>query len=148
MSELERATQEAATPLAATASDMKLAGQAARNAIDPLNQVAQNIGRATEQVAGVAQRLEVTHAAAGRLIESLGAASQRFEGVDRELAKTLAGLQSGLQGFTQEIGRFVGETDQNLAKAATQLGNLVKGLQDSLEDFEPSKIQLGNTLAL
>ncbi|MBN9597772.1 MAG: anti-phage defense protein ZorA [Afipia sp.] len=140
MSELERLTQEAATPLAATASDMKLAGQAARNAIDPLNQVAQNIGRATEQVAGVAQRLEVTHAAAGRLIESLGAASQRFEGIDRELAKTLTGLQNGLQGFTQEIGRFVGETDQNLAKAATQLGNLVKGLQDSLEDFEPSKI--------
>jgi hypothetical protein len=32
---------------------------------------------------------------------------------------------------------FVTGTDENLAKAATQLGNLVKGLQDTLDDFDP-----------
>ncbi|MDE5454894.1 anti-phage defense protein ZorA [Bradyrhizobium sp. CSA112] len=142
MTDLQRATQEAVTPLAATANEMKLAGQAARNAAEPLNQVAQIIGRSVDQIAGVAQRLDVTHTAAGRLIESLAAASQRFEGVDQELSKTLVALQNGLQGFTREVQEFVTGTDENLAKAATQLGNLVKGLQDTLDDFDP----VGNRL--
>jgi hypothetical protein len=137
MTDLQRATQEAVTPLAATANEMRLAGQAAKSAVEPLNQVAQIISRSMDQIAGVAQRLDVTHAAAGRLIEGLAAASQRFEGVDQELAKTLTGLQSGLQEFTREVQEFVTGTDENLAKAATQLGNLVKGLQDTLEDFDP-----------
>jgi hypothetical protein len=67
----------------------------------------------------------------------LTAAAQRFEGVDQELSKTLLALQNGLQAFTRDIQDFVTSTDQNLAKAATQLGNLVKGLQDTLEDFDP-----------
>ena len=79
----------------------------------------------------------MTHTAAARLIETLSAASQRFEGVDVELSKTLVALQNGLQGFTREVQEFVTGTDENLAKAATQLGNLVKGLQDTLEDFDP-----------
>jgi len=137
MTDLQRATQDAVTPLATTANEMKLAGQAARTAVDPLNQVAQIIGRSVDQIAGVAQRLDTTHAAAGRLIESLAAASQRFEGVDQELSKTLVALQNGLQGFTREVQDFVTGTDENLARAATQLGNLVKGLQDTLEDFDP-----------
>jgi methyl-accepting chemotaxis protein len=137
MTDLQRATQEAVAPLAATANEMKLAGQAARNAVEPLNQVAQIIGRSVDQIAGVAQRLDATQASAGRLIESLVAASQRFEGVDQELSKTLVALQNGLQGFTREVQTFVTGTDENLAKAATQLGNLVKGLQDTLEDFDP-----------
>ena len=142
MTDLQRATQEAVTPLAATANEMKLAGQAARTAVEPLNQVAQIIGRSVDQIAGVAQRLDATHAAAGRLIESLAAASQRFEGVDEELSKTLVALQSGLQGFTREVQEFVTGTDENLAKAATQLGNLVKGLQDTLDEFDPMGVKL------
>ncbi len=137
MTDLQRATQEAVTPLATTANEMKLAGQAARNAVEPLNQVAQIIGRSVDQIAGVAQRLDATHAAAARLIETLSAASQRFEGVDQELSKTLVALQNGLQGFTREVQEFVTGTDENLARAATQLGNLVKGLQDTLDDFDP-----------
>src|SRR5713226_4046406 len=50
MTDLQRATQEAVTPLAATASEMKLAGQAARNAVEPLNQVAQIISRSVDQI--------------------------------------------------------------------------------------------------
>lgn len=134
MTDLQRVAHDAAAPLAATANDMKLAGQAARNAIEPLGQIAQLIGRSVDQIAGVAQRLDLTQTTAARLIESLAAAAQRFEGVDQELSKTLTALQNGLQGFTREIQAFVTGTDQNLAKAATQLGNLVKGLQDTLED--------------
>lgn len=141
MNDLQRATQEAVAPLAATAAEMKLAGQAARNAVEPLNQVAQIIGRSVDQIAGVAQRLDATHAAAGRLIETLSAASQRFEGVDVELSKTLVALQTGLQGFTREVQEFVTGTDQNLAKAATQLGNLVKSLQETLEEYDPRALE-------
>jgi hypothetical protein len=142
MADLQRATQEAVSPLATTANEMRLAGQAARTAVEPLNQVAQIIARSVDQIAGVAQRLDTAHAAAGRLIESLATASQRFEGIDQELSKTLVALQNGLQGFTREVQEFVTGTDENLAKAATQLGNLVKGLQDTLEDFDP----IGNKL--
>jgi methyl-accepting chemotaxis protein len=141
MTDLQRATQEAVTPLATTANEMKLAGQAARNAVEPLNQVAQIIGRSVEQIAGVAQRLDATHTAAGRLIETLSAASQRFEGVDQELSKTLVALQNGLQGFTREVQEFVTGTDENLARAATQLGNLVKSLQDTLEEHAPRALE-------
>jgi hypothetical protein len=141
MADLQRATQEAVTPLATTANEMKLAGQAARNAVEPLNQVAQIIGRSVEQIAGVAQRLDATHTAAGRLIETLSAASQRFEGVDQELSKTLVALQNGLQGFTREVQEFVTGTDENLARAATQLGNLVKSLQDTLEEHAPRALE-------
>jgi methyl-accepting chemotaxis protein len=141
MTDLQRATQDAVTPLAATATEIKLAGQAARNAVEPLNQVAQIIGRSVEQIAGIAQRLDTTHAAAGRLIESLAAASQRFEGIDQELSKTLVALQNGLQGFTREVQGFVVGTDENLARAATQLGNLVKSLQDTLEEYAPRALE-------
>lgn len=138
ITDLQRATQDAAAPLVAGANDMKLAGQAAKSALEPLNQVAQVIGRSLDQIAGVAQRIEATHASAGRLIESLAAAAQRFEGVDQDLSKTLVALQGGLQSFTREIQSFVTSTDSNLAKAATQLASLVKSLQDTLEDFSPS----------
>ncbi|WP_316205342.1 anti-phage ZorAB system protein ZorA [Bradyrhizobium sp. SZCCHNS3004] len=137
MTDLQRATQDAAGPLAAGANDMKLAGQAAKSALEPLNQVAQIIGRSLDQISGVAQRIDATHASAGRLIESLTAAAQRFEGVDQDLSKTLLALQGGLQAFTRDIQDFVTSTDSNLAKAATQLGNLVKSLQDTLDDFSP-----------
>lgn len=137
ITDLQRATQDAAAPLVAGANDMKLAGQAAKSALEPLNQVAQVIGRSLDQISGVAQRIEATHASTGRLIESLATAAQRFEGVDQDLSKTLAALQSGLQSFTREIQDFVKSTDSNLAKAATQLGSLVKNLEATLEDFSP-----------
>jgi ABC-type transporter Mla subunit MlaD len=139
ITDLQRATRDAATPLAAGANDMKLAGQAVKSALEPLSQVAQVIGRSLDQISGVAQRVEATHASAGQLIESLATAAQRFEGVDQDLSKTLAALQGGLQSFTRLMQEFVTSTDSNLAKAATQLASLVKSLQDSLDDFSPSR---------
>jgi hypothetical protein len=55
--------------------------------------------------------------------------------VDRDLASTLDRLQTGLRGFTREVGTFVVQTDTNLAKAATHLSSSVKALEDTLADF-------------
>lgn len=139
----ERAAGDAAQPLVSTAEALKATGVAARDAIAPLSQTTQAVGRAVEQVAGAAQRLEAAASAAGQLAARMGEAAQRFEGVDRELAKTLAGLQAGLQGFTKQVGDFVVGTDQNLAKAATQLGAMVKNLEVALEDYAPQTGQSG-----
>jgi len=135
---LERAAGMAAAPLAASAGDLKAAGQAVQAAMEPLAVTSQAIARAIEQIAGVTQRFDVAAGSAARLTGSLDEAAKRFEGVDRELAKTLGGLQSGLAGFTKQIGDFVGQTDTNLARAANQLASLVKSLEDTLEDYVPA----------
>lgn len=133
----EQAAGEAAQPLVATAADLKAAGASAREALAPLSQTTQAVARAVEQVAGAAQRLEAAASAAGQLGGKMGEAAQRFEGVDRELAKTLAGLQAGLQGFTKQVGEFVLKTDDGMARAANQLGAAIKGLEGVLEDYAP-----------
>ncbi len=135
LTEFEKAVREASSPLAAASADLKIASQNARASVDPLNQVPQAFARSIEQIAGATQRLETAGSAASKLMDGMTMASQRFEGVDRELSKVFDELRKGLQGFTQQVSGFVGQTDQNLAKAATQLGNLVKSLQDTVEDF-------------
>lgn len=133
----ERVAGEAALPLTNTASDLKAAGTATRDGLAALAQSTQGVARAVEQVAGVAQRLDATASAVGELSASLDGAAERFAGVDQELARTLTGLQGGLQGFTKQVGEFVVGTDTNLAKAAIQLASLVKSLEDTLEDYAP-----------
>ena len=121
--------------MAAASADLKVASQNARASAYPLNQVAQAIARSIEQIVGATQRLETAGFAASKLMEGMTTASQRFEGVDRELSKVFDELRKGLQQFTQHVSGFVGQTDQNLAKAATQLGNLVKNLQNTVEEL-------------
>lgn len=135
VAELERAAQAAASPLVATASDLKSAGASVAEALQPLRTVAQGLRDLTEQVAGAVSRLEATQTAGARLMEAMTQAAARFEGVDRDLARTLDRLQTGLRGFTQEVGDFVEKTDTNLAKAATHLSSSVKALEDTLADF-------------
>jgi len=137
--EFERAAAGAAGPLAETSANMKAAGQAVRASVEDLTKTAQAIGRTNDQISGVATRFEATNKQVSQLTQELITASKRFEGIDADLAKTLHGLQQGLTGFTRQIGEFVGKTDQNLAKAATQLGSLVQSLESTLEDFEPAK---------
>ncbi len=136
--ELGRAARDATTPLTTTATTLSGASEGLVSAIQPLRAVAQDMTRVVEQISGAAQRAELANAGATRLIDTLDAAAKRFESVDRALATTISGLQAGLLGFTQQISTFVAGTDQNLAKAATQLGNLVKSLDDTLEDFRPN----------
>jgi methyl-accepting chemotaxis protein len=136
--ELGKAAREAATPLTATAGRLESASDTLLSATQPFRSIAQDMARAAEQIGIAAQRAEAANTGALRLIENLDATTKRFESIDRALAGTLAGLQAGLNGFTDQVSRFVAGTDQNLAKAATQLGNLVKSLDDTLEDFRPN----------
>ncbi len=140
LAELDRVTRAAATPLAASAADMRAASEAVRAGTEPLREVARAVSTAIEQVGGAAARLEVAQVGATRLAEALSDAARRFEGVDADLGKTLTGLQHGLQSFTQEVTRFVGETDGNLAKAATHIAAMVRGLDDSLADLRPARV--------
>ena len=139
----ERAAGEATQPLASSASDLKAASASAREALAPLAQSTEATARAVEQVASAAARLEAAGRAADQFSSSLNDAAQRFEGVDQELARTLGGLQVGLQSFTRQVSEFVVGTDNNLAKAATQLANLVKSLEDTLEDHAPRTSSAG-----
>jgi ABC-type transporter Mla subunit MlaD len=97
--------------------------------------VAEGLRTAMKQIGETAQRLSDAQAAAARLAEGLNLATGRFENLDRDLARTIEELQNGLRGFTQQVREFVVQTDQNLARAATQLGNLTKSLEETLEDF-------------
>jgi hypothetical protein len=139
--DFERAAAGAADPLVQTAANLNSASQTIRSAMEPLSMAIQTVGQAIEQVAGASTRFDTAAAATARLVESLNGAALRFEGVDRELANTLTGLQTGLQGFTRDIVTFVSQTDQNLAKAASQLGALVKNLEAVLEDLDPAGVR-------
>ncbi len=132
--EFERAAKDAADPLKAVAADLRAASQAASGAMGPLATAVQNISRAIEQVSGVSQRFEATQLASGQLIDSLKTATERFAGVDQQLAKVMKELQGGLESYSQEVARCVKETDQGLAKAVTQLHQLVSDLQMTIED--------------
>lgn len=139
LTEFDRAAREAASPLVATSTDLRAAGEAARGSVEPLAQAAQSVGRALDQIAGAAQRLESTQIAAERLSNTVTEAAGRFEGLDRSLAEVLSGLQTGLEGFTRQVAEVVTQTDENLAKAATQLGHLVKDLNNAIEDFTETR---------
>lgn len=136
--EFEHAAARAAEPLFKAADTINAASQSARTVMEPLAKASLEISRAVEQVSGTATGFTTVLDAAQKLTASLDGAAQRFEGVDRELAKTLDTLQAGLRDFTREIAGFVSQTDQNLAKAATQLGSLVQNLEATLEDFVPA----------
>ena len=131
--ELEAATSGAARPLAAAAADLRTSAELTRSAAQPLAETAQQARLLIEQVAGVMQRVEAVHANATKLTASIEEAARRFEGVDRNLAGVLTQMQTGLGGFTRQIATFVKETDNNLAKAATQLGAAIKGLEEALD---------------
>ena len=131
--ELEAATSGAARPLTAAAADLRASAELTRSAAQPLAETAQQARLLIEQVAGVMQRVEAVHVNASKLTTSIEEAARRFEGVDRNLAGVLTQMQTGLGGFTRQIATFVKETDNNLAKAATQLGAAIKGLEEALD---------------
>jgi ABC-type transporter Mla subunit MlaD len=102
--------------------------------VQPLREVGQSVTAAIEQINGAAQRLQGAEAGAQTLAQALTTAAQRFDGLDRELGKVVDRLTEGLQNFTQQISKFVSGTDQNMAKAATQLHGAIAELTDVLDD--------------
>lgn len=137
IAELEQAVGAATPSLASSATDLRAAGEAARASVQPLRDVGQSITAAVEQINGAAQRLQGAEAGAQTLAQGLTSAAQRFDGLDRELGRVVDRLQTGLQNFTRQVSEFVTGTDQNMAKAATQLHGAIKQLEDTLEDFRP-----------
>ncbi|MBW6398950.1 hypothetical protein KPL78_13885 [Roseomonas sp. HJA6] len=135
IADLESVVTASSAPFAVGAADLKAAGAAARDAVQPLRAVAEGLRAAMEQIAGAVARLEGTQTTSGRLMEGLTQAAARFEGVDKELARTLDELQKGLKGFTGQVAAFVTQTDSNLAKATSHLGAAVKQLEETLGDF-------------
>jgi uncharacterized phage infection (PIP) family protein YhgE len=99
--------------------------------------VGQSVIAALEQINGAAQRLHGAEAGVQTSAQGLTTAAQRFDGLDRELARVVERLQTGLQSFTRQVSEFVSGTDQNMAKAATQLHGAIKQLEDALEDYGP-----------
>ena len=83
----------------------------------------------------IAQRMDTAQNGAAHLIESLDKATLRFEGVDKDLANVLHQLQDGVSRFAADVTRFVTQTDSNLAKASTQVANMVKSLDQSIQDL-------------
>lgn len=137
INELQRAIEGATPPLTSSAGDLRAAGEAARASVQPLREVSLAVTGAIEQVNGAAQRLQSTEAGMKLLADGLTSAAQRFDGLDRELARVIERLQNGLQNFARQVGDFVSGTDQNMAKAATQLHAAIKQLEDTLDDYRP-----------
>jgi hypothetical protein len=137
--ELERALGAATPSLANSASNLRAAGEAARGSVQPLRDVGQSVTAAVEQINGTALRLQGAEASAQTLAQGLTAAAQRFDGLDHELARIVERLQTGLENFTRQVSEFVSGTDQNMAKAATQLHGAIKQLEDALEDYRPAR---------
>ena len=132
--DLDRAANDAATPLRQTAADLKSAGEASRATVASLAQAATDVRSAMEGVRGVAQTFQATHDDTSRLSRELNVAAGRFAGIDEDLAKTLTTMQVGLQGFTRQVEVFVGKVDSDFARAATHLGSLVQQLEDAISD--------------
>jgi len=133
--ELNAATGEAARPLVQAAEQLRIVADNIRAATTPLTDVAQRAAGLVDQVAMVVQRLEAMQTGATRLTDSLDKASQRFEGVDKNLAVVLTQLQAGITRFAVDVTKFVSETDSNLAKATVQVGNMIKSLDQSIQDL-------------
>jgi chromosome segregation ATPase len=135
IAQLDRAAGEAAERLRETAQGLQAAGAAAQDAMEPLRESAAGLRTAAQELAGALTRLQAAQAASGKLAEGLTLAAARFEGVDRELARTLEELQKGLQGFTRQVTEFVTQMDKDIARAINNLGSSVKDLEETLGDF-------------
>jgi hypothetical protein len=101
--------------------------------------LASSLDTAAEQIGRAAQRFDAAQAGAAQLSQEVAAAAQRFEGVDRSLATTLSALGSALDGFRQRIQEFVTNTDQNLAKAATNIAAMVRQLEAALDEHSSTR---------
>lgn len=134
--ELEQAMGKAAAPLQTSAAELATASRSTHELMAHLAQATRGIAGAVDQISGTAQRLESAAGSASKLATSLDSATQRFEGIDRDLAQTLQGLQSGLKGFAQETATFVRDIDKGLAGAVQRLAALVKELGEMIEDLE------------
>ena len=139
IADLNNATSESARPLAVATEQLRTVAESMHAATVPLSEVAQRAASLVNQVAVTAQRLEAAQSGTTKLADSMEKASQRFEGVDKNLALVLTQLQAGTARFAKDVTDFVSSIDSNLAKATSQVGNLVKSLDDTIQDFNDAR---------
>ncbi len=139
----------ASVPLQAAAQDLMAASSLAQETLRPLQIVGAQVRDGLEQLHGAATHLQDAHKASKDLAESLDLSARRFEGIDRDLAKTLTGLQSGLERFTEQVSTVVTATDENLSNAAKHLSSNIATLREALEEFSESleTVQAARTTA-
>lgn len=135
VSDLNMATSETARPLTQAAEQLRLVSETMHGAVAPLTEITRRAGDLVEKVGVIAQRLDTAQSGAIRLTDSLDKATLRFEGVDKDIANVLHQLQDGITRFATDVTRFVTQTDSNLAKASAQVGNMVKSLDQSIQDL-------------
>ena len=71
-----------------------------------------------------------------RLQASWASYQQRFEGVDDHLGRVFRELQSGLEGYTHTVTKFVTELDGSLTKAVKTLGAPIDEMKDAIEELQ------------
>ncbi len=59
----------------------------------------------------------------------------RFKGVDESLGRTFKELNAGVDAYSETIRNFVVETDKSFSKALGQLSAIIKGLDESVDEF-------------
>jgi hypothetical protein len=139
ISDLNAATGEVARPLTLASDHLRVVAENMRMATTPLTDVTQRASGLVDQVAAIAMRLEAAQSGTARLADSMDKASQRFEGVDKNMAAVLTQLQAGTTRFAKEVTDFVSAIDSNLAKATNQVANLVKSLDETIQDFNDAQ---------
>lgn len=132
---VERSAAGVAEPLGGASAEFRQAAQSAREATRPLIEVARQFGAAMERLDQATGRLDDIRGRSVALAEQLEASARSFAGVDAGLAKVIAEMQRALQSYTAQVREFVIGTDSNLAKAATQLHQLVSDLGESIADL-------------
>ena len=132
---IERSAAEVAEPLGGASEELRQIAQLAREATRPLIEVARLLGVAVERLEQTTGRLDDIRGRSVALAEQLEASARSFAGVDAGLAKVIAEMQRALQSYTDQVRDFVKNTDSNLARAATQLHQLVTDLDASIADL-------------
>ena len=131
----EAATRSATLPLAAASADLRAAGENARNAVRPLEEVARTIEASAIGLASAGSALTEGLRGGSELAARLATTSDRFEGLDRGIATTIDALVDGLGSYQREIAKFVGDIDSGMSNNVRGLERLVKSLDDSIQDL-------------
>lgn len=131
----QEAATQATTPLTESASGLQAVAVQAHAAVQQLGGVSSHLGETTQKVTELAVTLDNTQQRIRQLLGTLDTTGARFEGLDQQLARTLDRLQEGLRGFTEQVSRFVSETDTNLAKAANATHSVAQELEALLGEF-------------
>lgn len=129
-----------------TLKDLREVHGAFKLSVDPLNNAVQGLRLVNESLDGrlkESRELNQSLAAAAsdvrRAQEQMHKAFEeyetRFSGVDESLGRTFKELNQGVEAYSETVRSFVTETEKSFSKALQQLSSVVRGLDESVEEF-------------